>query len=83
MLGLVLGLIALVSSVGYYFTDPRVSDLPPRLTGVEASPARLRRDVERLSLELSPRDCRHPVRLDRIAEWIADDPIAASEQTDP
>ena len=64
------------SLIAIVLTGPVMVRNPPKLEEdflSNVSPARLRRDVEHLAGELSPRDHRHGENLDRAADWIADE----------
>jgi peptidase M28-like protein len=54
-------------------TGPVVVHAPKLDVQIDPSPERLRHDVERLSVELAPRDAAHGANLDHAADWIAEE----------
>ena len=64
------------SLIAIVVTGPVLVRHPPKLDEeflARVSPERLRRDVEHLAGELSPRGYRNGENLDRAADWIADE----------
>lgn len=71
LLSLGAALLGLPLLAGFWLTQPLVRTRV--VTGVPAvSEARLRADVERLSVDFRPRDHRHPANLDRVADHVAE-----------
>lgn len=60
------------SLLGILLTGPVAVRIPSFELDPEISPTRLRKTVEKLCFEFSPRSYRHPANLDAAADWIAE-----------
>jgi hypothetical protein len=77
----VLGILGLVVvAVAWLARGPFVLFAGRVAPAFTASPERLRRDVEMLSVTFHPRDYTHLANLDRAASWIAAELVAAGLQ---